>query len=65
MFEAGMLKRWRFRANDQTTDLAGLGLSPLVIKLLGNRGVTDPQQVRDFLNPKMTLVQKIEIGFPF
>lgn len=54
MFEAGMLKRWRFRANDQTTDLAGLGLSPLVIKLLGNRGVTDPQQVRDFLNPKMT-----------
>ncbi|HAI12184.1 MAG TPA: single-stranded-DNA-specific exonuclease RecJ [Phycisphaerales bacterium] len=54
MFEAGMLKRWRFRPNGQQTDLAALGLSPLVDKLLGNRGVIESQQARDFLDPKMT-----------
>lgn len=54
MFEAGMLKRWRFREHSPSADLAGLGLSPLLVKLLANRHITDTEQARDFLNPKMT-----------
>jgi single-stranded-DNA-specific exonuclease len=54
MFEAGMLKRWRFRENGQATDLSDLKLSPLLVHLLSNRGVLDSETARDFLNPKMT-----------
>ncbi|MBL4702112.1 MAG: single-stranded-DNA-specific exonuclease RecJ [Phycisphaeraceae bacterium] len=61
MFEAGMLKRWRYRKHEQATDYSGLGLSALVAKLLANRGVHDVEQAQSFLNPKMTQLHDPEL----
>lgn len=54
MFEAGMLKRWRFRTHETQAEFSGMGLSPLLATLLSNRGIHQVQQAHDFLNPKLT-----------
>src|ERR1041384_2296692 len=49
-------KRWRVLETDngQATDIArSLGCSPLVAKLLVNRGLTTSSLASDFLNPSM------------
>ncbi len=49
-----MGKKWRLRPADpdlQAKLAASLNLSPIVIQLLINRGITDPARITSFLNP--------------
>ena len=54
MYEAGMLKRWRFRKTDHETNFKGLGFSSLLSCMLANREVFDVDAAGAFLEPKMT-----------
>ena len=61
--EATVPKRWNIAPHDATT-VASLeksaGISPILARLLAARGVTDPKQVRGFLDASMSNLREPE-----
>ena len=61
--EATVPKRWNIAPHDPTT-VASLeksaGISPILARLLAARGVTDPKQVRGFLDASMANLREPE-----
>ena len=52
-----MSKRWRIQQHDTdriSSIVATTDVSPVVAQLLASRGITDPTQIRDFLDVKLT-----------
>ena len=52
-----MSKRWRIQQHDTdriSSIVATTDVSPVVAQLLASRGITDPTQILDFLDGKLT-----------
>ena len=61
--EATVPKRWNIAPHDPTTVSSlekSAGISPILARLLAARGVTDPQQVRGFLDASMATLREPE-----
>ncbi len=61
--EATVPKRWNIAPHDATTVAAlekSAGISPILARLLAARGVTDPKQVRGFLDASMSNLREPE-----
>ncbi len=58
-----MPKRWNIAPHDPTTVASlekSVGVSPILARLLAARGVTDPKQIRAFLNASMANLREPE-----
>ena len=61
--EAAMPKRWNIAPHDPTTVASlekSVGVSPILARLLAARGVTDPKQIRNFLDASMANLREPE-----